>query len=180
MDVSIEMILSAKFLKYLDIQTFFIYLEYQGKEKMRQTTHPENGKLYEEYSRILTEFFDRLNSWEQGAVSETGVSPAQMHLLEVIGRRGELRMKELAEILGVTTGTLTVMAHRLEEKAYVARSKDERDRRSFFITLTKRGEEEYRRHEHLHFHLIEEMVHTLGENKAGDFFTALKQLREIM
>ncbi|MDZ7794694.1 MAG: MarR family transcriptional regulator [Spirochaetia bacterium] len=63
-----------------------------------------------------------MNSWEQSVVSDSSVSLAQMHLLEVIGNRGEMRMKELAGILGVTTGTLTVMVHRLEEKGYIFRS----------------------------------------------------------
>src|SRR6056297_4314818 len=114
--------------------------------------------LYEQYSRTLTEFFERMNSWEQSIVSDTGVSLAQMHLIEVIGNRGQMRMKDLSEILGVTTGTLTVMAHRLEEKGFIYRSKDEQDKRSYFIGLSDKGKQEYRHHHHMHFHLIEEIV----------------------
>ncbi|NBC25227.1 MAG: MarR family transcriptional regulator, partial [Bacteroidetes bacterium] len=61
------------------------------------------------YSRILTEFFDRMSSWEQGLVEGSGISLSQMHVLETLGNHRKLRMKELAEKLGVTTGTLTVM-----------------------------------------------------------------------
>ncbi len=147
---------------------------------MSQKERTKYSETYEDYSRILTEFFDRMNSWEQGVVSETGVSLAQMHLLEVIGNSGEMRMKQLAGSLGVTTGTLTVMAHRLEEKGYVFRSKDEQDRRSFFIGLTERGEEEYRSHHHMHFHLIEDIVNALGEDEAGAFFSTLKKLQNLV
>ncbi|MCF7929464.1 MAG: MarR family winged helix-turn-helix transcriptional regulator [Spirochaetales bacterium] len=137
----------------------------------------KDSDLFEGYSRILTEFFERMNSWEQSVVSGTGVSLAQMHLIEVIGNRGELRMKELAGILGVTTGTLTVMAHRLEEKGYVSRSKDEQDKRSYFIRLTEQGVQEYRNHHHMHFHLIEGIVDALGEEEAEIFFSNLKKLQ---
>ena len=137
-------------------------------------------ELYEEYSRTLTEFFERMNSWEQSVVSETGVSLAQMHLIEVIGNRGEMRMKELAEILGVTTGTLTVMVHRLEEKGYIFRSKDAQDKRSYFIGLSDGGKEEYRNHHHMHFHLIEGIVDELGKKEADAFFSRLKKLQDII
>ena len=138
----------------------------------------QTDELYEEYSRTLTEFFERMNSWEQSVVSETSVSLAQMHLIEVIGNRGQMRMKELAEILGVTTGTLTVMAHRLEEKGFIYRSKDKQDKRSYFIGLSDKGKQEYRHHHHMHFHLIEEIVDALGKKEAKEFFTHLKKLRD--
>lgn len=142
----------------------------------------ENGQnsLYEEYSKTLTEFFERMNSWEQSVVSDTGVSLAQMHLIEVIGNSGAMRMKELAEILGVTTGTLTVMVHRLEEKGYIYRSKDTQDKRSYFIGLSDKGAEEYRKHHHMHFHLIEEVVDTLGPEESDAFFSRLKTLSDIL
>lgn len=146
---------------------------------MNQDDHTQS-EILEDYSRTLTEFFERMNSWEQSVVSETGVSLAQMHLIEVIGNRGEMRMKELAGILGVTTGTLTVMVHRLVEKGYIFRSKDERDKRSYFVGLTGRGKEEYRHHHHMHFHLIEGIVDSLGEDEAETFFSDLKKLREII
>ena len=138
----------------------------------------QTDQLYEEYSRTLTEFFERMNSWEQSVVSETGVSLPQMHLIEVIGNRGQMRMKDLSEILGVTTGTLTVMAHRLEEKGFIYRSKDEQDKRSYFIGLSDKGKQEYRHHHHMHFHLIEEIVDALGKKEAKEFFTHLKKLRD--
>ena len=138
----------------------------------------QTDELYEEYSRTLTEFFERMNSWEQSVVSETGVSLPQMHLIEVIGNRGQMRMKDLSEILGVTTGTLTVMAHRLEEKGFIYRSKDEQDKRSYFIGLSDKGKQEYRHHHHMHFHLIEEIVDALGKKEAKEFFTHLKKLRD--
>ncbi|HDQ13477.1 MAG TPA: MarR family transcriptional regulator [Sediminispirochaeta sp.] len=143
----------------------------------KQQKHDER---LEEYSRALTEFFDRLNSWEQSVVSDTGVSLAQMHLIEVIGNRGRMRMKELAQLLGVTTGTLTVMVHRLAERDYLIRLKDEQDRRSYFVDLSEKGKAEYHHHHHMHFHLVEGIVHTLGERESEQFFAHLKKLQDAL
>lgn len=135
---------------------------------------------YEDYSKTLTEFFERMSSWEQGVVSSSEISLPQMHVLEVIGNHGQLRMKELADLLGVTTGTLTVMADRLEERGYINRSRDSRDRRSYFIALTDKGREEYRKHHRMHLHLVEEIVDLLGEEVASSLFSNLKMIRNIL
>lgn len=135
---------------------------------------------YEDYSKTLTEFFERMTSWEQDLVSSSEVSLPQMHVIEVIGNHGRLRMKELADLLGVTTGTLTVMADRLEERGYVYRSRDSRDRRSYFIALTDKGFEEYRKHHRMHIRLVEEIVELLGKEEAASLFSKLKKIRNIL
>lgn len=45
-------------------------------------------------------------------------------------------MKELAERLGVTTGTLTVAVDKLEKPGLVERKPHDTDRRSYFVILT--------------------------------------------
>lgn len=67
----------------------------------------------EKLNQMLTEFYDKMSSWEQSVVKETGYSLAQVHTIEVLGGHGALRMKELAEKLGITTGTLTVQIEKL-------------------------------------------------------------------
>ena len=136
--------------------------------------------MNETYSNILVEFFERMTSWENGIVEGREISLAQMHLLEVVGNHGTLRMKELSERLGVTTGTLTVMVHRLVSKGYLAREKDPEDGRSFFIKLTESGRQEYDNHHHMHGHLIDEITETLGEEESSSFFRDLESIITIL
>lgn len=136
--------------------------------------------MKEEYSNILVEFFEKMSSWENGVVSDRKISLPQMHLLEVVGNHEVLRMKELSEKLGVTTGTLTVMVHRLVTKGYLVKERDSQDKRSYFVKLTEEGREEYKNHHHHHGDLIEEIVHSLGEREAHRFFQNLKAIQEIM
>lgn len=136
--------------------------------------------MKEQYSNVLVEFFEKMSSWENGIVSDRQISLPQMHLLEVVGNNEVLRMKELSEKLGVTTGTLTVMVHRLITKGYLTKERDSEDKRSYFVKLTDLGKEEYENHHHLHGHLIDEIVNSLGEKDAESFFQNLNTIQELM
>ena len=136
--------------------------------------------MNEEYSGILVEFYEKMSSWENGIVADRAISLPQMHLLEVVGNHGPLRMKDLSETLGVTTGTLTVMVHRLVSKGYLLKEQDSDDRRSFFVQLTPQGREEYRNHHIMHGQLIEEIVAAIGEEASALFFGQLKTAQEVM
>jgi hypothetical protein len=48
-------------------------------------------------NKSMTEFYDKMSSWEQSVVKETGYSLAQIHTIEVLGAHGALRMKQLAK-----------------------------------------------------------------------------------
>jgi len=80
-------------------------------------------------SSQLVEFYEKMSSWEHDVVKNSGLSPAQMHTIEIVGHAVSLRMKELAGKMGVTTGTLTVMVDRLEEQGLLHRIPHEKDRR---------------------------------------------------
>jgi DNA-binding MarR family transcriptional regulator len=71
-------------------------------------------------------------------------------------------MKELAEKMGITTGTLTVNIDKLEKTGYVERRPNENDRRSYYVGLSAKGEEAYRRHHELHLALTSEILSELS------------------
>ncbi|MBM9603637.1 MarR family winged helix-turn-helix transcriptional regulator [Desulfopila inferna] len=101
-------------------------------------------------SHQLAEFYDKMSSWEHSIVKDSGLSPAQMHTVEIIGHNQDMRMKELAERLGVTTGTLTVGVDKLEKLGLVQRRPHEKDRRSWLIVLTDKGKKMYEEHHAFH------------------------------
>ena len=92
-------------------------------------------------ARQIVEFYERLSNWEHEVVRGSDLTPGQMHAIEIIGHETSLRMKELAEKLGVTTGTLTVTVDRLENKGLIERKPHETDRRSFRVALTEAGQD---------------------------------------
>jgi len=116
-------------------------------------------------SHQLAEFYDKMASWEHSIVKDSGLSPAQMHTVEIIGHNQDMRMKELAERLGVTTGTLTVGVDKLENLGLVERKPHESDRRSWLIVLTDEGKKMYAQHHKYHQDFTNEISRdlTLGQ-----------------
>ncbi len=130
----------------------------------------------EELTQSLVEFYERFSSWEQGVVKETGLTLPQMHTLEVLGTAGPLRMKELAEKMGVTTGALTVHIDRLVRAGLVLRKPNAEDRRSYLIHLTPEGEAHFAEHHKLHLELSHELAGALEPEEVPRFLAALRKL----
>ena len=131
-------------------------------------------------SHQLVEFYDKMASWEHSIVKDSGLSPAQMHTVEIIGHNQDMRMKELAERLGVTTGTLTVGVDKLEKLGLVERKPHESDRRSWLIVLTDEGKEMYEQHHKYHQKFTNEISRDLAleqiDNLTGYLNIILKRL----
>ncbi|SMG25436.1 MarR family winged helix-turn-helix transcriptional regulator [Dethiosulfovibrio salsuginis] len=105
-----------------------------------------SDQILEEMTEQVVEFCERFYSWE-GAVAKLGrLSPAQMRTIGVIGRNKNLRMKDIAEKMELTTGTVTVMVDRLQDMGLVERCRNDLDRRSYKIVLSEKGEAYFREH----------------------------------
>ena len=115
----------------------------------------------EKLSHQLAEFYDKMASWEHSIVKDSGLSPTQIHTVEIIGHNRDMRMKELAERLGVTTGTLTVGVDKLEKLGLVERKPHETDRRSWLIVLTDEGKKMYEQHHKFHQQFTNEISRDL-------------------
>lgn len=122
-----------------------------------------------ELARNIVEFYEKLSSWEHEVVRGSELTPNQMHAIEIIGHEKSLRMKELAEKLGVTTGTLTVTVDRLEQKGLIERHPHETDRRSYRVILTPDGEKHFAKHHEFHIKLTEEIVSVLTPEELQNF-----------
>jgi DNA-binding MarR family transcriptional regulator len=126
----------------------------------------------------MLEFYEKMASWEHSVVKQTGLSPAQMHTIEIIGHHRTLRMKELASRMGITTGTLTVMIDRLEKGGLVARRPHARDRRAINIVLTDKGRKHFEAHHKLHLALTGEITAALTDDERQRFETSLAKIME--
>lgn len=127
----------------------------------------------EELSHLIIGFYEKISSWEHSVVKGTGLSPAQMHAIEIIGQEKSLRMKELAEHLGVTTGSLTVMVDRLEQNGFLTRRPHESDRRSLLVTLTDKGRKHFKKHHQYHLKLTQDILAALAPAEQQRFSAAL-------
>lgn len=108
-----------------------------------------------ELDRALTRIYERISDWEEALAERAGLSPRQCHAVAELGRAGKARMKALADRLGVSTGTLTVMAERLLKRGLIVRERDPEDGRSFFVSLSPKGRAVADEHGRLHAILYE-------------------------
>ena len=131
-------------------------------------------------SHVFMEFYDKFSSWEHSVVKDSGLSPAQMHTIEVIGHRQNLMMKELADRLGITTGSLTVAVDRLEKAGMVERKPHEHDRRSWLVVLTEDGKKMYEQHNRFHEALTREISDGLSDHEVETLLGLLGRIVKRM
>lgn len=126
-----------------------------------------NKDQLKQLNQLLVEFYDKLSSWEHSVVKETGYSLAQIHTIEVLGSYGPMRMKELAEKLGITTGTLTVQVDKLVNAELLTRVPQHQDRRAIVVDLTPAGMALHKHHNELHLALVKELTRNIAPEKAA-------------
>jgi DNA-binding MarR family transcriptional regulator len=130
----------------------------------------------EELSKTIIEFYEKLSTWEEEVVKDSGLTTAQNHTIEIVGHEGAIKMRKLADKLGVTTGTLTVSIDRLAEKELLRRVPHQSDRRSYLIELTEKGQEVFKRHHSHHLNLTREIMTDFSEEEQADFYMALRKV----
>jgi MarR family transcriptional regulator, organic hydroperoxide resistance regulator len=68
-----------------------------------------------------------------------GISMAQLHVLHLLERHGELAMSRLAETLDVSFSAATGLVDRIEERGFVERIRVPSDRRVVLVRITAGG-----------------------------------------
>ena len=131
-------------------------------------------------THLIVEFFEKMSSWEHCVVRDKGLSLSQMHILEILGVHQAMRMKELAERMGVTTGTLTVLVDKLVANGLVQRRPHDTDRRSVLVELTDQGMDLFHEHHDLHLRLTADITAGLEPGERQALESALdKMIREF-
>jgi DNA-binding MarR family transcriptional regulator len=132
----------------------------------------------EKLTHLLIELYEKLSSWEHCVVKGKGLTLPQLHTLEILGIHGPLRMKELAGKMGVTTGTLTVLADRLESKNLVRRTPNTKDRRSYLVELTDKGAHHFTEHDKLHGQLTKEITSAMTRDEIAALAEGLEKINK--
>lgn len=74
-----------------------------------------------------------------------GLSIAELHTICAVGLHEANPMKVIANRLGITLATLTVMINKLEKRSYVKRERSETDRRASARCAYREGAQSYAR-----------------------------------
>lgn len=132
--------------------------------------------LLDELTHELLYFYNGFASWESSVIRASDLTVSEAHAIEVLGQHGQINMKNLAQRLGVTTGTTTVTVDRLEKKEYARRESTMEDRRVNLISLTEKGRQAFAEHHRFHLTLTEQMLSALQEEEAAQLLAILKKI----
>ncbi|GIU33108.1 MarR family transcriptional regulator [Shewanella schlegeliana] len=136
------------------------------------------AKQDENLNHAMIEFYEKLSSWEMAVVKDKGFSLPQVHTVEILGLNGPMRMKELAQKIGITTGTLTVQVDKMVDAGLVIRIPHANDRRSILVELTDSGRSMFEEHDKLHMQLTQDLTAKFDEQERAqllDFFERINR-----
>jgi MarR family transcriptional regulator, organic hydroperoxide resistance regulator len=97
---------------------------------------PDLKILFSELVRLETELW---NAVEARLRADHGITLPFFEFMQVISRRPECRVQDIAAELSITVGGTSKIVDRIEAAGYCARSANPHDRRSSVIALTPAG-----------------------------------------
>ena len=106
-----------------------------------------------------------------------GLSIAELHTICAVGLHEANPMKVIANRLGITLATLTVMINKLEKRSYVKRERSETDRRQVLVALTAKGRKAMRAHDAFHKKMVESALADLTPEEEGVFVKAVGKIK---
>jgi len=74
------------------------------------------------------------------------ITPKELGLLLVVDENGPIRVKELAQHVGLPLSTVSWTVDRMVERKLLARKTDPRDRRAILLSITRTGRNSIKAH----------------------------------
>lgn len=130
---------------------------------------------------LVNIFNDLMNIEEKCLITGEfmNISGNDMHIIEAIGVDEPKRMTEVANKMNVTTGTLTKAIEALEQKQYVVRTRNDKDKRVVRVSLTEAGVRAYEHHGRFHSNMIHDVKETLTEEETEILVVTLGKLAKF-
>ena len=83
--------------------------------------------------RALRETSAQSVLFSQAVADRVGMNPTDLESLDILARQGPMTAGRLAELTGLTTGAITGLVDRLENRGYARRERHPTDRRSVIV-----------------------------------------------
>lgn len=146
---------------------------------------PTQNQARETY-RTVRMLKDRLCHKFQARAKESSRSDCseltfvQSNVLMAIEERGELSIKELADVLHVSRPSASAMVDRLVEMGMLVREQSPMDRREVRVRLSARGLVHFREMERQILEYISALLIQLGPSSSTQWCEVYARIREIM
>lgn len=131
---------------------------------------------------ILVNLFEEIMEIEAEAILKgefKDISVNDMHIIGAIEPGKGKNMSAIAELRGVTIGSLSTSMNSLVKKGYVYRERSEEDRRLVIIKLTEKGVRAFEEHKRFHDMLADAVIGSMEEEELLIVTGVLKAVAEF-
>lgn len=104
----------------------------------------------------------------------------QHFTLRYMNQVGTCTSSELSEVFDVQKSAITAIIQRLWEKGLIERTRDEKDRRVVYLTLTDKGKDLYSQCEKRIHNLVEGLITQFEHHEIKQFINTFEKLNQIL
>lgn len=112
-------------------------------------------------------------------ISDGGMTRTQLSVLGVIGKRGPIRVSELAEFEGLNPTMLSRVLAKLEEMGLAKRTVDADDRRAVHVSVTSAGQRKHDRIRAERARLLHDYLERISASESARLLAALPALEHL-
>lgn len=127
---------------------------------------------------VFTRAENTIHRMELRTIKESGLTPAQFGVLEVLYNKGDLRICEIIEKILTTSGNITVVIKNLEKDGLIIKKPDPEDKRSCIISITDKGKKKIEDIFPAHIKNIASIFDVLTEDEKHTLKTILKKFKK--
>jgi len=142
-------------------------------------------KQKEKLNEFFVSCFYSILDAEQKAlasISDGKLSLKEIHVIEAVYKAkavGKNTFSYIASILNIVLGTLTTSYTRLEEKGFLTKRQDKKDKRVFYIEPTQLGEFVNTKHNEWHQRMVDGIMKTVPAKDLDNLISALDVLTKF-
>jgi DNA-binding MarR family transcriptional regulator len=104
----------------------------------------------------------------------------QHYTLRYMNQVGTCTSSELADVFDVQKSAITAIIQRLWEKGLIERTRDEKDRRVVYLTLTDKGKELYSQCDERIHNLVKGLITQFEHHEITQFINTFEKLNQIL
>lgn len=131
-------------------------------------------------NEIVPTFLKEFSRMQIDELYKGKITLPQFLILDFLDRNGPSNMKNLAQLMRVTTAATTGIVDRLVKSGYVKRGYDSSDRRVIKINLTDKGESLVRNVNQRRRQMVIKIFSKLPESDRRDYLRIITQMKNIL
>jgi len=129
---------------------------------------------------LIIQFIERLHDVKHRFLSEANVSCdlpfSQMAILHLVEQHQDIGIKQMAQLLGITSSAVTQLVNTLVDKGYLSRHDNSSDRRSLQINLTQKCREEVEQLEQRQIERMTGVFEALSDEELENYIKLNKKI----